>query len=281
MKKQKQIEDLIDIEDSTLRIEDINNLFSDKKKYTLYKNKYKNKFYSTILRTITHETYEEKYAEEIVKDIFIHLKELNEKLNRDVGVVVATIDYLSNIKNIMNEPKIIEEVKSEFITDTSTKDDLTGLYLRDIFDVFLKKSIEEIKIKNKKLSLLMIDIDDFKKVNDNYGHQKGDEVLSIIGEILNKTIREMDFAARYGGEELSVIMPYISSSNAYYIAERIRKNISKYNFGEFKVTVSIGIGTINKKVNSCEKLIKVADDALYKVKNSGKNKVLIFDEIDN
>ncbi len=273
--KSKQIKDLIDIEDSILTIENINDILKDKNKFNFFKKKYGREFYSNILRTITHETYKESTAKQLFKDIEIHLEALNNKLNRDVGIVVASIDYLSNIKNLMDEPKIIEEEKSDFIAETSTKDELTGLYLRDIFDVFLNKSIEDTKRENSNLSLLMIDIDDFKKVNDTYGHQKGDEVLSKVGEILNKTLREMDFAARYGGEELCIIMPHTSSKNASLIAERIRKNISKVDFGKFNITVSIGIGEINKNINNSQKLIEHTDKALYKSKNSGKNKVTI------
>lgn len=145
--KNKQIKDLIEIEDSTLSIEDINDILSDENKFNSLKNKYKSQFYSSLLRTITHETYEENNAKELFEEIVKHLRDLNNKLNRDVGIVVASIDYLSNIKDLMDEPKIIEEEKSEFIAETSTKDELTSLYLRDIFDVFLKKSIEDAKRK--------------------------------------------------------------------------------------------------------------------------------------
>ncbi len=121
----------------------------------------------------------------------------------------------------------MEEKKSDFLTDSSTKDGLTNLYLRDIFDVFLKKEIDLAKRKNTIITLALIDIDDFKKVNDNFGHQKGDEVLSKIGKILNDSIRQMDFAARYGGEELSIVMPNTKLEQGYKIANRVRKKNRK------------------------------------------------------
>lgn len=273
-----QIEDLLEIDDNSFDIEYINILLSDEKEFQFCKNKYKNRFYTVILRSITHESFENNKAEQYFKNILKHLDLLNKQLDRDVGIVVASIDYLSNIKNIMDEPKIIEEEKSEFIAETSTKDELTGLYLRDVFDVFLNKLIEENKRNNNNLSLLMIDIDDFKKVNDNYGHQKGDEVLSKVGDILNETIREMDFAARYGGEELCVIMPNTNKNNASLIANRIRENISKVNFDEFSITVSIGVSQLNENITFAEDLILYADKALYKAKNNGKNRIEIYEK---
>jgi len=273
-----QIEDLLEIDDNSFDIEYINKLLNDEKKLQLCKEKYKNNFYTIMLRSITHESFENNKAEQYFKNILKHLESLNKQLNRDVGIVVASIDYLSNIKNIMDEPKIIEEEKSEFIAETSTKDELTGLYLRDVFDVFLNKLIEENRRNNEDLSLLMIDIDDFKKVNDTYGHQKGDEVLSKVGNILNDTVREMDFAARYGGEELCIIMPNTNEKNASLIANRIRENISKVNFDEFSITVSIGVSQLNEHITSSKDLISYADKALYKAKHNGKNRIEIYEK---
>jgi len=270
-----QIEDLLEIDDSSLDIEYIKILLNDQKEFNLCKKRFKDKFYTTLLRSITHETFEEEEAKQMFEEILKHLKKLNKQLHRDVGIVVASIDYLSNIVDIMNEPKIIEEEKSEFIAETSTKDELTGLYLRDVFDIFLNKLVEENKRNSEKLTLLMFDIDDFKKVNDTYGHQKGDEVLSTVGEIFNSSIREMDFAARYGGEELSIIMPNTIADDAYLIANKIREDISKVDFGGFGITISIGISEINEDINTAESLISYADQALYQAKNSGKNKVII------
>lgn len=275
-----QIEDLLEIDNNFFDIEYINILLSDEKEFQFCKNKYKNRFYTVILRSITHESFENNKAEQYFKNILKHLDSLNKQLNRDVGIVVASIDYLSNIKKIMDEPKIIEEEKSEFIAETSTKDELTGLYLRDVFDVFLNKLIEENKRNNNNLSLLMIDIDDFKKVNDNYGHQKGDEVLSKVGDILNETIRKMDFVARYGGEELCVIMPNTNKENASLTANRIRENISKVNFDEFSITVSIGVSQLNENITFSKDLILYADKALYKAKNNGKNRIEIYEKND-
>lgn len=268
--------DLIEIDEVSFEIDYINKLIVDKKEFEKCKKKYKNCFYSILMRSITHESFDENEARNIFNNILKHLEELNTTLNRDVGIVVASIDYLSNIKNIMEEPKIIEEEKSDFVTLSSTKDELTGLYLRDVFDVYLDKSVSEALRRKEKLCFMMIDIDDFKKVNDTYGHQKGDEVLSTIGKELNNLIRKMDFAARYGGEELCVLMPNTDVNNASKIAERIRKSIAKIDFVGFQITISIGISELNKDIDSSFKLVKDADKLLYQAKNTGKNKVCTF-----
>lgn len=175
----------------------------------------------------------------------------------------------------MDEPKIIEEEKSDFVTQSSTIDELTKLYIRDVFEVTLTKNIDDTKRSNTSLSLLMIDIDDFKQVNDQYGHQVGDEVLRNIGHCINGIVREMDLAARYGGEELAIILPNSDIAKGYVTGERIRKAIEKLNFDGFSVTVSIGVGETDSKIkNTADSLIKKADAALYRAKEAGKNRTI-------
>lgn len=187
------------------------------------------------------------------------------------------MDYLSNISDSLFEPKIIEENKSSFIAGTSTTDELTGLYLRDVFNVVLEKEIEKAKRKKSPVCLLMIDIDDFKRINDKYGHQTGDDVLAEIGKIINDTIRDMDFAARYGGEEFAIIMPGTKKQEAYEAAERIRKSILGTKILGSNVTVSIGLTCSKQDSITPDKIIKAADTGLYKSKDDGKNKVTISD----
>jgi len=276
----KQIEDIIDIEDSTLAIEHIESIAHDDMVKAKFENFYKGRLYSTIIRSLTHENFSEEEAKSLWDQIIDHMREMNHFLGRKVGVVVASLDYLANIKNILSEPKIIEENKSIFVADATTKDELTGLYLREVFDVVLKKEVEEANRNDSSLCLLMIDIDDFKEVNDTYGHQVGDNVLKILGATLNDSVREMDTAVRYGGEELAVVMPRVSLEKAYTAAQRIRKAIEKIQFKNFSVTISIGVSQTNKLVTTPEQLIKAADTALYQAKSRGKNQVVLSDNTD-
>ncbi len=258
----KQLKDIIELKDSSLSLIDIESIANDDDVKKYYEDKYPGHLYSKILLLLTHESYEEDEAKSLWNKIMCHLSDLNHKLGRNVGVSVATLDYLSNIRNTLETPVIIEESKSEFLSKTTTKDELTGLYLRAVFDVVLKRNIEETNRDNTSLSLFMIDIDDFKSINDTYGHQEGDNVLKIIGLTISDLARKMDFPARYGGEEFAIIMPKADKEQAFKAAERIRKAIAQLKFKGFSVTVSIGISQADRDVNTPDKLIHAADTAL-------------------
>ena len=271
-----QLEDIVEFDDRTLSLADIEAIANDESVRKRYENKHENCLYSTILLSLTHESFQERESKSLWNEIISHMKKLNHILSRNVGISVASLDYLTNVKNTLSEPKIIEEYKSSFVADATTKDELTGLYLREVFDVVLKKEIEEANRKNTSLCLLMIDIDDFKKINDKYGHLKGDEVLKKVGTAINNSVREMDLAARYGGEEMAVIIPRVDIEQTFNAAQRIRKTIEEIQFKDFSVTVSIGLSQTNRRIDTPDKLIHAADLALYKAKNKGKNKVIMF-----
>ena len=275
-----QLEDIVELDDRTLSLADIESIANDEKIRKHYENKYKDCLYSTILLSLTHESFQEDESKSLWNEIISHMRQLEDILGRSVGLSVASLDYLTNVKNALSEPKIIEENKSTFIAGATTKDELTGLYLREVFDVVLKKEMEEANRKNTSLCLLMIDIDDFKKVNDKYGHLKGDEVLKKVGTAINNSVREMDLAARYGGEELAVLMPRVDIEQAYKASQRIRKAIAQIQFTDFFVTVSIGLSQTDQRIDTPDKLIHAGDEALYKAKNKGKNKVIRSDKTD-
>jgi diguanylate cyclase (GGDEF)-like protein len=274
----KQLEDIVDIEDHAFSIAVIELIATNEEARRYYENKFIGCLYSSILISLTHESFSEAVAKSLWDEMVAHMGQLNSILGRDVGISVASLDYLSNIKSKLSAPKIMEEDKSEFIAEATTKDELTGLYLREVFDAVLKKEIAEADRKNSPLSLLMIDIDNFKRVNDKYGHLEGDRVLYKIGTAINESVREMDLAARYGGEELAVIIPDTETNEAFKAAERIREKISQLKFDGFSVTVSIGTCQSNPSINTAEKLINAADTALYRAKNTGKNRVVTHNE---
>ena len=277
-KKQQneQLEDMLEIQSRSFTLSDIESIARDIEVRKHYEAKNINTLYSSMLLSLTHEAFDENEARELWIKITNHMKYLEEKLGRKVGISVASLDYLSNIKDILNEPKIIEEDKSEYISEFSTVDELTGLYMRNVFDVTLSKNVNEFVRTKMPLSLLMIDIDDFKQVNDQYGHQKGDEVLSEIGMCINEIVREMDLAARYGGEEMAIIMPNANKDQAFRVGERIRKTIQQLKFDSLSVTVSIGTSEMERDTScTAEDLIKKADLALYEAKETGKNRTVI------
>lgn len=278
----KQLKDIFDLKDSSLQLVDIESIATDDAAKKRFESEYGGHLYAKILLLLTHESYEENEAKSLWNNIMLHLKALNHKLGRNVGVSVATLDYLSNIRNKLSTPVIIEEDKSEFVSSTTTKDELTGLYLRAVFDVVLEQSIEEAYRDHTSLCLLMIDIDDFKAINDTYGHLEGDDVLKKLGTAITEFARKMDFPARYGGEEFAIIMPNTEKKHAFKAAERIRKKIAKLSFKKIPVTVSISIGLsqTSDEINTPDKLIHAADTALYAAKDKGKNCVIVFEEVD-
>ncbi|MFA6144102.1 MAG: diguanylate cyclase [Sulfurimonas sp.] len=156
-------------------------------------------------------------------------------------------------------------------------DALTGLYNRGDFDKKLKEELTRALRYERSLSLLMLDIDFFKNVNDTYGHQAGDEVLKGIATIIATSIRKNDYGARYGGEEFIVILPETDTTEAIALAERIKDAIEKNAFylsndTVIHVTISIGVASSTKGILP-ECLIESADNALYKAKANGRNRV--------
>lgn len=164
-------------------------------------------------------------------------------------------------------------------------DELTGVYNRREFNLQLKNELERSQRYSHCFTLLLLDIDHFKKLNDTYGHQVGDEALRIIAALLKQEFRDLDRVARYGGEEFVVILPETSSSIAYAVAERIRQVIAAYPLPidnkeqTINVTVSGGLATFPKDGESEEALIHNADQALYAAKRSSRNKIIIYSSL--
>jgi diguanylate cyclase (GGDEF)-like protein len=181
---------------------------------------------------------------------------------------------------VKNSNEHIQELKS-----LANEDGLTGVYNHRYFHDKLRDIIISCEKEKAPVSVIFIDIDYFKHYNDLYGHQKGDEVLRIIGLILRNIAREEDIVARYGGEEFAVILPNTSENDAITIAESIRKEIEETYFdGEEnqpngKITASIGISVYPDKAKNDVELIKSADDALYRAKFFNKNRVESYTSI--
>jgi len=174
--------------------------------------------------------------------------------------------------------KQIEGLRKELkeAEERASIDFLTKLANRASFDRALSDMVSDFRERNYPFSLLMVDIDDFKKVNDTYGHQAGDKVLKEIAREIRSTLRARDVVARYGGEEFAVLLPGTTFGQAIRIAERLRKNIEKmsviHNDEAIPVTVSIGVATARKGIDETS-IVEIADKALYLAKRSGKNQV--------
>jgi diguanylate cyclase (GGDEF)-like protein len=171
--------------------------------------------------------------------------------------------------------------KISSIKDQAIYDKLTNVHNRRYFDEKVKAETQKSFSSRTPLSLVMIDIDFFKKVNDTYGHHAGDSILSKIAFLLKNSVRKDDTVARYGGEEFVLVLPGAKLEVTAIIAERIRRLVETTPFeiesGQIHITISMGISNIpTHQAKSGEDLVKMADQALYKAKNEGRNRVCVF-----
>ncbi len=187
------------------------------------------------------------------------------------------------IERVMETKQLREmAVKSEYYKQLSNLDGMTSLYNYRFFKEMLKHEVDRHTRYNRSLTLLMIDIDDFKKINDSYGHLVGDQVLKQIADLLKKSIRSHDLVARYGGEEFAVILPETMEEEAIKVGERIVTTIREYQFNLIEgspaesLSVTVGLASFPKDAEEVEQLVENSDQALYKGKNGGKNQVFIY-----
>jgi diguanylate cyclase (GGDEF)-like protein len=164
------------------------------------------------------------------------------------------------------------------VSRQAVTDELTGLTNHRRFQELIALEVEQVRRYHHPVGLIMLDIDNFKSVNDTYGHQQGDLVLRRVARVLADTSREADFPARYGGEELALILPHTDMEGSFAIAERIRTAIEAMRIprvdqdGTLKVTASLGVAAATDGTK--EELIAEADGALYEAKRQGKNRTV-------
>lgn len=168
--------------------------------------------------------------------------------------------------------------------ELATIDSLTGLYNKRYFLDILNKEFKSTQRYQTPVSLIMIDLDNFKLINDKFGHQAGDTVLKNIASLLTKSLREIDIPTRYGGDEVAVILPETVIEQAFFVAKRIKRLIEEHpvRFGEdsIKVTASFGISSCpNSMIKTAEEMISASDKALYEAKKFGRNRIASCEDI--
>lgn len=187
--------------------------------------------------------------------------------------LVETIAYQASIA--MDNSQLFEKMQQLAITDS-----LTGLYNRRYFFPFAEKEIERSKRYEKELSIILMDIDHFKKVNDKFGHQIGDQALKMAADICLQELRQVDVICRYGGEEFVILLPETSKSEAGQAAQRICDAIAAARLpteqGEVAITISMGVADLTREEDDINSLIKKADQALYQAKHAGRNQVAVL-----
>lgn len=229
--------------------------------------------YTALLFHITHEFFEKNRAKKLWDQIIEHKYVMSEKLGRNVQITVATLDFLTNIEHEILSPKLICESFVDKIAEMSSIDMLTKLHNRSHIEKVLETESIRYKRYKSPFSIMIIDVDKFKVINDTYGHTQGDIVLFSIAQLITKSLRELDICARYGGEEFMAVFPHTKITDAVEIANRIRISVQEYFSTKFNVTISIGLSSCPESGKKIKTLIEKADKALYIAKNNGRNAV--------
>ncbi len=237
---------------------------------------------SAALHALAHLEIPEIQAERLLADLLRHRNEVKRALGRDPGLRVAAIDYLSNVKKLLANPTIVENAQFERTEKSAITDSLTRLYNRRYFNRALALEVRRSHRYSLRLSLLMLDLDAFKLLNDRHGHLFGDLVLQRVAQVFRRAVRDADTPCRYGGEEFSVILPETGRLGGYAVAERIRTRVQR-SFSEkpvggklVKVSLSGGIASYPVDGEDPAALIARADQALYLAKRCGKDQISLY-----
>jgi diguanylate cyclase (GGDEF) domain len=235
-----------------------------------------------LFSVLTHLDLSPDQAVDYWKQVVAHRNIMSESLGRGVNLRTAICDYFCTINKSMTNPIIIEIRVLEDALYSLRYDSLTGLYSRRTFDEVFVKEIERANRYGKELSVLFFDLDDFKQVNDTFGHLAGDDALEHVARIVMGEIRTIDIASRYGGEEIVVVLPETEKAAAFVVGERIREKVEtmKLNYKDqiINLTISGGIATLPIDATDSKNLIANADIAVYKAKEAGKNNIVIYSE---
>jgi two-component system cell cycle response regulator len=232
--------------------------------------------YSSLFYLLTHLDFTERQAARHWKRVAAHREGMRRAMGRDPGLRVAILDYFVNVSRELRNPKIIEISIFERTERSAVSDGLTGLYNHAYLLQALRQEVLRSKRHGLKAALILLDLDDFKRVNDERGHVEGDRVLMKAAAIVRDSVREIDVAARYGGEEFAVLLPDTTRLGAFVVAERIRRRIEeRFARSRAPVTLSGGIAVFPDDAGAPADLIVQADAGLYGAKAAGKNRILL------
>ena len=235
----------------------------------------KKSFYSKLLELFINLNFGEDEAKNHWENIINNITFMKNHLNREVGLRVAIVDYFINHTEMMKEPIVVELRVFKENEKLALVDSLTGLFNKRYYDITVRKEYKKALRFNQIFSLVLLDLDDFKKVNDTRGHLFGDEVLANFGKFLSLSSREEDIICRYGGEEFIVILPETTGDGALMYAERIREIFKEDDFfKKHKITFSGGISTFPYNGQDLEELFKSVDKSLYAAKYAGKDCII-------
>jgi diguanylate cyclase (GGDEF)-like protein len=230
-----------------------------------------------LRRLFPHVQFDAREAADRSAAIETHRRHLKARLGRNVGISVAALDYLLNISREVVTPAIVEHEVLELLERRSVTDPLTGLFNRYHFEATLKREVSRSQRQGTPLSLLLMDVDRLKAVNDGWGHQVGDRVLDRVAAAILDSLRSADVAARYGGDEFAVILPDTDAAAGRVVGTRICEHVRTVvaeitEAGASGATVSVGLAILPLVAGATgAALIVAADRALYLAKGRGGN----------
>jgi len=234
--------------------------------------------YPIILHILTHLDLEFRAAEISWKEIIALYKEMNLALGRKISLRTAICDYFCSVHKSLRNPKVVEIHVFEKTLKNSKYDGLTNLLNRQALDEVLNNELNRARRHKLDLSIIFFDLDNFKRVNDTYGHQAGDEALRRVAAAILQEKRLEDIAGRYGGEEMVLVLPETSKENSRIIGERIRAAIENMTIEwdglAIRFTLSGGIASFPSDAENVDLLVHKADEAVLKAKDTGKNRII-------
>ena len=238
--------------------------------------------YHTLFKLLAGIDIPQEKSDEHWEKALKHRQEMMQLLGRNIDLTSALSDYLQTTTNFLNHPRLIEASYYENVFHETIHDKLTGLFNRPYFDEAYSQQISLAKRYNNDFAVLFLDIDNFKEINDTYGHLAGDETRRQVAEVINTQKRDSDVAARYGGEEFVLLLTQTDNVSGFIFAERIRKAIENlkvyYDDQCIKITISGGIASFPFNSKKPEELLQMADNAVYLSKGAGKNRISHFKE---
>ena len=239
----------------------------------------RDRYYTTRVRQLLHIDVTEEQAAELWRAVTRHRAELRRLLGRDVGQRVALLDFVVNVRRQLVDPKIVDRPTLEEIEHRAVMDSITGLYNRYYFEQALRREIERCRRSGAVSSLLLLDLDGLKRVNDRHGHWYGDQALQAVGAAALRHVRAADIPCRYGGDEFGFILtdtsPPVALAVAGRICEEVAAHFRRHLIGgrRLRVTVSAGVAPVSAESSSPEQAFIEADRALYDAKGAGGNRV--------
>jgi two-component system, cell cycle response regulator len=233
--------------------------------------------YAKLVASLINVSVAEETARVIFHRMLKHHQKLVRELGRPVDFRVSVMDFTVQHPELIESPVVVEQETLTLSQRLAAMDELTGLFNRRFLDLSINKELTRARRYGLSFSVLFIDLDDFKSINDSYGHDVGDRVLATLGRSITTLLRSEDFAGRYGGEEFVVLLPQTDSAGAVRFADRLQDQLTKLDFGHsFVTSFSGGVATYPDAGETVSELLRHADAALYKAKLSGKQTTRVF-----